>query len=52
MKLIEIILLIIFPPLPIALREGATKNFWINVILTLLGYIPGLIHGIYILTRK
>lgn len=52
MTLLEIILLIVFPPLPIALREGATKRFWINLILTLLGYIPGLIHGVYVLTKK
>ncbi|MCI5050705.1 MAG: YqaE/Pmp3 family membrane protein [Candidatus Pacebacteria bacterium] len=52
MTLLEIILVIIFPPLPIALREGVSKRFWINLILTLLFYIPGLIHSVYILTKK
>jgi uncharacterized membrane protein YqaE (UPF0057 family) len=52
MTFTEIILVIIFPPLPIALREGVTKTFWINLILTLLFYIPGLIHSLYILLKK
>ncbi|MAR55813.1 MAG: YqaE/Pmp3 family membrane protein [Rickettsiales bacterium] len=52
MSILEIILAIIFPPLPVALRYGLHRDFWINLILTLLFYIPGLIHSIYILTKK
>jgi uncharacterized membrane protein YqaE (UPF0057 family) len=51
--LIRIILAIILPPLGIFLQVGLTKHFWINILLTLLGYIPGIIHAVYIiLTRK
>ncbi|MEO0404884.1 MAG: YqaE/Pmp3 family membrane protein [Bacteroidota bacterium] len=52
MGLLEIILLIILPPIPVALRFGLTGKFWLNLLLTLLGYIPGLIHGILVLSNK
>ena len=52
MNILDIILVIIFPPLAVGRRKGITKVFWINLILTLLVYLPGLIHGIYILTKK
>jgi uncharacterized membrane protein YqaE (UPF0057 family) len=28
------------------------KHFWFNIILTLLGYIPGIVHAVYIIARK
>ncbi|NQX92991.1 MAG: YqaE/Pmp3 family membrane protein [Flavobacteriales bacterium] len=52
MKLLEIILVIILPPLPVALRFGLTGKFWLNLLLSILGYLPGLIHGIYVLSKK
>ena len=52
MDLIRIILSVIIPPLGVFLQVGLGKHFWINIILTLLGYIPGLVHAIYIVARK
>ena len=52
MTFLDIILAIIFPPLPIALKQGLSKTFWINVVLTLLFYIPGLIHSLYVMNKK
>ncbi len=49
MKLLEIILAILLPPLGVALKFGITKQFWINLLLTLLGYIPGIIHALIII---
>jgi uncharacterized membrane protein YqaE (UPF0057 family) len=31
---------------------GLGMHFWINILLTLLGYFPGLIHAIYIIAKK
>jgi uncharacterized membrane protein YqaE (UPF0057 family) len=31
---------------------GIGLQFWINVVLTLLGYIPGVIHAIYIIVTR
>lgn len=52
MDLIRIILSVIIPPLGVFLQVGFGKHFWINILLTLLGYIPGLVHAIYIVARK
>lgn len=49
MDLIRIILSIIIPPLGVFLQVGLTKHFWINVLLTILGYFPGLIHAIWVI---
>ena len=52
MDIIRIILSILLPPVGVALQVGLTTQFWINVILTLLGYIPGVIHAIYIILTR
>ncbi|EAU88539.2 hypothetical protein CC1G_04245 [Coprinopsis cinerea okayama7 len=38
----------LLPPLAVAARFGIGKDFWINVVLTLMGYIPGHGHNFYI----
>lgn len=51
--ILRIILAIILPPLGVFFQVGLGFHFWINIVLTLLGYIPGIIHGLYIiLTRE
>ncbi|TQS31862.1 hypothetical protein Golomagni_07845 [Golovinomyces magnicellulatus] len=29
----------------------ANSDFWINVLLTILGYLPGIIHALYIIFK-
>lgn len=48
----RILLAILLPPLGVAMEVGITKHFWINVILTILGYLPGLIHAVYIIATR
>jgi uncharacterized membrane protein YqaE (UPF0057 family) len=50
--LIRIIIAIVLPPLGVFLQVGLGKDFWINILLTLLGYIPGLVHAIWIIAKK
>jgi len=50
--ILRIILSIILPPVGVAMQVGFTTQFWINVVLTLLGYIPGIIHALGILLRR
>lgn len=40
-----IILNILLPPLAVFLEHGAGQDFLINLILTLIGWIPGVIHA-------
>jgi uncharacterized membrane protein YqaE (UPF0057 family) len=51
MDLVRIILAIILPPLGVFLQVGLGKHFWINILLTLLGYIPGIVHAVWIIAR-
>ena len=51
MDLLRIILAIILPPLGVFLQVGFGLQFWINIVLTLLGYIPGIIHAIWVIAR-
>jgi len=51
--IILIILAILLPPLAVFLMSGLGKDFWINLILTVLFWVPGVVHAIYlILTRS
>ena len=52
MDIIRVIVAILLPPLGVFLQEGLGKNFWINIILTLLGYLPGIIHALYIIIKR
>jgi uncharacterized membrane protein YqaE (UPF0057 family) len=49
MDIIRTILSIIVPPLGVFLQVGIGKHFWINIVLTLLGYLPGIIHAIWVI---
>jgi uncharacterized membrane protein YqaE (UPF0057 family) len=50
--ILRIILLVIIPPVGVFLKVGLGLQFWINIVLTLLGYVPGLIHGIWIVSHS
>ncbi|KAI1649071.1 putative plasma membrane proteolipid 3 [Daldinia loculata] len=47
----KIILAILLPPLGVFLERGCGADFCINVLLTILGYIPGIIHALYIILK-
>lgn len=50
--LIRVILAIIFPPLGVFTQVGLTKHFWINLLLTFCGFLPGIAHALYIILRE
>jgi len=45
MSLLTIILNILLPPLAVFLKHGFSGTFFINLLLTLLGWLPGVIHA-------
>jgi uncharacterized membrane protein YqaE (UPF0057 family) len=47
--ILRIVLTIILPPLGVFLQVGLTKHFWLNVLLTILGYVPGLVHAVWVI---
>lgn len=42
---------IILPPLGVFMERGCSSSLFINILLTILGYIPGIIHAVYIIMR-
>jgi uncharacterized membrane protein YqaE (UPF0057 family) len=53
MELIKILVAILLPPLGVFLQVGFfNKHFWINIILTILGYLPGIVHAVWVVAKK
>lgn len=53
MKILKIILAILLPPVAAFMQVGLTTNFWINLVLTLIFFVPGIIHALWlVLTDK
>ena len=53
MEILKIILAIILPPVGVFLQVGiANKHFWLNILLTILGYIPGIVHAVWVIAKK
>lgn len=50
--LVKIIIAVLLPPLGVFLEVGLGKHFWINLILTLCGYVPGIVHAVYIIATR
>ncbi|CAL0300158.1 unnamed protein product [Lupinus luteus] len=48
---IDIILAIILPPLGVFLKFGCKVEFWITLVLTIFGYLPGIIYAVYAITK-
>lgn len=46
--LIKLILAVLLPPFAVLWERGCSADFLINILLTILGYIPGMIHAVYI----
>ena len=49
MDFLRILIAILLPPLGVFLQVVFVKHFCLNILLTLLGYIPGIIHAVYII---
>ena len=52
MDVIRILLSILLPPLGVFLQVGIGLHFWLNILLTILGYIPGIVHAVWIIARR
>lgn len=48
----KVIFAILLPPLGVFLEVGFAGAFWLNILLTLLGFVPGIIHALYIIFTR
>lgn len=51
MKLVRFALGILLPPVAILLTYGLSTTLVINILLTLLGWVPGSIHALWAITK-
>jgi uncharacterized membrane protein YqaE (UPF0057 family) len=52
MDLLRILIAILLPPLGVFLQVGLSKTLLLNIILTLLGYIPGIVHAVWVIAKR
>jgi uncharacterized membrane protein YqaE (UPF0057 family) len=50
-KLLLVIIAILLPPLAVGLKEGIGGHLILSIILTLLFYLPGLLHALWVILR-
>ena len=48
MIIIKVIFAFLLPPVTAYLQVGITTHFWINLALTLLGGLPGILHALWL----
>lgn len=46
--ILMVLLAVIVPPLAVVIKVGLSTQFWINVILTILGFVPGQLHALWV----
>ncbi|PSB01592.1 YqaE/Pmp3 family membrane protein [Merismopedia glauca] len=51
MKLLRLILAIALPPVAVFLTFGISSTLLINILLTLLGWLPGSIHALWVISK-
>lgn len=51
-KIIAYIIAIILPPLSVLMTRGVGMDLLINIVLCIFGYIPGMLHAAYIVSKS
>ena len=49
---VRVLLAILLPPVGVFLQVGLGLQFWLNILFTILGYIPGIIHAVWIIAKR
>lgn len=47
-----IIAAVLLPPLAVYLAKGIGTDFWINLVLTVLMWVPGVLHALWVVLRE
>ncbi len=51
LDVVRLIFAVIFPPVGVFLQVGFGFHFWLNIVLTLCGFIPGIIHAFWVILK-
>jgi uncharacterized membrane protein YqaE (UPF0057 family) len=50
--ILRILFAVLLPPLGVFLQVGFGLQFWLNVLLTILGYLPGIVHALWVILSR
>lgn len=51
MTLLDILLVIFLPPIAVAMNRGVGLQLVLNILLTLIGWVPGVIHAAWAVSK-
>lgn len=51
MDFIKILFAILLPPVGAFMEVGLSGKLLLNILLTILGYIPGIVHAVYLIAK-
>lgn len=51
MGFLSVVASIIIPPVGVFLKRGFGWSFLLSIVLTVLGYVPGLLHALWVVTH-
>lgn len=49
---LRVLLALLLPPVGVFLTVGIGGQFWLNILLTIFGYIPGIVHAVWVIARR
>lgn len=52
MKLLQLVACILLPPVGVFLTVGVSTALIINILLTIAGVLPGIIHAVWIYSKQ
>ena len=52
MTVLEVFIALFLPPVSVAMKRGLSSKVLIALVLQLCGHVPGVMYGIYVVTRE
>ncbi|MEM8758030.1 MAG: YqaE/Pmp3 family membrane protein [Planctomycetota bacterium] len=51
MDILKIVLAILLPPIAVLLHKGIGMQLLLNILLCLLGLLPGMVHAVWVIAK-
>jgi len=51
-NIVRILLALFLPPIAVLVTTGIGVQFLLNILLTLLGFLPGCVHALWLILRE
>lgn len=50
--MLRLLCAVLLPPVGVLLTVGLGFHFWLNIVLTLFGIVPGIIHAVWLMATR